>query len=389
MAATIADTGSDAALSRQLLDGIRAWVEIESHTADVVGVNRCMDACEAGWRAIGAAVTRIPGTHLPGVAGGGDHLLVDAPWNRAGANEPGVLILCHLDTVHPKGTIRDLPFRIDGDRAYGPGIYDMKGGAYLAFAAVRAIASSGKASPLPVRVLYVADEEIGSPTSRVLIEQEGARARYALVVEPARDGGKVVTARKGVARFVLTAHGRPAHAGARHEQGRSAIVEMARQIGTIEAMTDYPSGLTFNFGQIRGGTADNVVPAFCEATLDMRVTSVAQGEAMVAKILARQPYNPDVQLVVTGGLNRPPYEMTKPGAALFEQARRVAAPIGIDLVGMATGGGSDGNFIADRVATLDGLGVDGNGAHTMEEYLLISSLVPRLKLLQGLIATLA
>jgi glutamate carboxypeptidase len=380
---------SDADLTKSLLDGIRAWVEIESHTADVAGVNRCMDACEAGWRAIGADVTRIPGTSLPGVAGGGDHLLVKAPWNRAGANEPGVLILCHLDTVHPKGTIKDLPFRIDGDRAYGPGIYDMKGGAYLAFAAVRAIAASGNASPLPVRVLYVADEEIGSPASRPLIEQEGARAKYVLVVEPARDGGKVVTARKGVGRFVLTAHGRPAHAGAKHELGRSALVEMAKHIVAIEAMTDYKRGLTFNFGQIKGGTADNVVPAWCEATLDMRVTSMADGDELVAKILGLKSYDPDVRLEVTGGLNRPPYEMTKPGAALFEHARQVAKPIGIDLVGMATGGGSDGNFIADKVATLDGLGVDGNGAHTMEEYLLISSLVPRFKLLKGMMESLS
>jgi glutamate carboxypeptidase len=380
---------SNTDLTQSLLAGIRAWVEIESYTSDVAGVNRCMDACEAGWRGIGADITRIPGTQIPGYAGGGDHLLVNAPWNRAGANEPGVLILCHLDTVHPKGTINDLPFRIDGDRAYGPGIYDMKGGAYLAFAAVRAIAASGKASPLPVRLLYVADEEIGSPASRPLIEQEGARAKYVLVVEPARDGGKIVIARKGVGRFVLTAHGRPAHAGAKHELGRSALVEMAKQIVAIEAMTDYQRGLTFNFGQIKGGTADNVVPAFCEATLDMRVASMADGDELVAKILALQSYDPDVRLEITGGLNRPPYEMTKPGAALFEHARQVAKPLGIDLVGMATGGGSDGNFIADKVATLDGLGVDGNGAHTMDEHLLISSLVPRFNLLKGMIESLS
>jgi glutamate carboxypeptidase len=380
---------ADPALTQRLLDGIRSWVEIESHTADVAGVNACMSACAAGWQAIGASVKRIPGTSLPGVAGGGDHLLVDAPWNRPGSNEPGILILCHLDTVHPKGTIKDLPFRIDGDRAYGPGIYDMKGGAYLAFAAVRAFATDGKAAALPVRVLYVADEEIGSPASRPLIEQEGARAKFVLVVEPARDGGRIVTARKGVARFVITAHGRPAHAGARHELGRSAIVELAQHVVAIENMTDYARGLTFNFGQIKGGTADNVVPALAEATLDMRVASVADGNEMVAKILSLQPYNPDVQLTVTGGLNRPPYAETRAGAALFEHARKVAAPIGIDLIGVATGGGSDGNFVAEKVATLDGLGVDGNGAHTMDEHLLISSLVPRFRLLKGMLETLA
>jgi glutamate carboxypeptidase len=382
---------ADADLTAWLLAGIRSWVNIESHTADVAGVNACMDACETGWRDIGAAVTRIPGTALPGVAGGGDHLLVGAPWNRPGTNAPGVLILCHLDTVHPKGTIQSqLPFRIDGDRAYGPGIYDMKGGAYLAFAAVRAIAAERPASDtcLPVRLLYVADEEIGSPTSRALIEQEGARAKFVLVVEPARDGGKIVTARKGVGRFFLTAHGRPAHAGTSHVMGRSAIVELARQIVAIEAMTDYARGLTFNFGQISGGTADNVVPGQCTATLDMRVTSVADGEMMVAQILARHAYDPDVRLEISGGLNRPPYQQTAAGAALFDHARAVAAPLGIDLVGVATGGGSDANFVADKVATLDGLGVDGAGAHTLDEHLLISSLAPRFKLLKGLLETL-
>jgi glutamate carboxypeptidase len=383
-------TPSDTDLTARLLAGIRSWVDIESHTADVAGVNACMDACAGGWQAIGAHVTRIPGTALPGVAGGGDHLLVDAPWNRPGTNAPGVLILCHLDTVHPKGTIQvDLPFRIDGDRAYGPGIYDMKGGAYLAFAAVQALATGRQqTSQLPVRLLYVADEEIGSPTSRELIEQEGARAKYVLVVEPARDGGKIVTARKGVGRFCLTAHGRPAHAGSSHANGRSAIVELARQIVAIEGLTDYARGLTFNFGQISGGTADNVVPGQCTATLDMRVTSVADGEAMVGQILARTAYDPDIRLEVSGGLNRPPYQQTPAGAQLFAQARAVAAPLGIDLVGVATGGGSDANFVADKVATLDGLGVDGAGAHTLDEHLLISSLAPRFKLLKGLLETL-
>jgi glutamate carboxypeptidase len=382
------DGTGDLELTASLLEGIRAWVEVESHTPDIDGVNACMDACAAGWRAIGAEVTRIPGTPMPGLATGGDHLSVAAPWNRPGANEPGILVLCHLDTVHPKGTIRDLPFRIDGDRAYGPGIYDMKGGAYLAFAAIRAIAAEGRATPLPVRLLYVADEETGSPSSRALIEQEGARAKFVLVVEPARDGGKIVTARKGVGRFVIAAHGRPAHAGARHDLGRSAIKEIARHIVAIEAMTDYTRGITFNFGQIRGGTADNVVPARCETTLDMRVKTMEQGDELVARILGLEPYDPDVRLEVAGGLNRPPYEMSRAGAALFDHARAVAAPLGIDLVGISTGGGSDGNFVADKVATLDGLGVDGNGAHTMDEHLLISSLVPRFKLLKRLFETL-
>ncbi len=365
---------------RDLLDGIRKWVEVESHTPDTAGVNRMMDVCATGWREAGAKVTRIPGSK-----GLGDHLVVASAWGGEG---PGILVLCHLDTVHPKGTIEELSFRIDGDRAYGPGIYDMKGGAYLAFAAYRAIVAGGKATPLPIRFLYVADEETGSTTSRALIEKLADNAKYVLVTEPARDGGKIVTSRKGVGRFVLTAHGRPAHSGARHQDGRSAILEVARHVAAIEAMTDYKRGITFNIGQISGGTADNVVPARCEATIDMRVPTTVDADAMAAHFQGLKAFNPDVRVEVTGGLNRPPYEMSPASAKLYAQAQKVAAGIGIDLVGVATGGGSDGNFTAQKVATLDGLGVDGNGAHTMQEHLLISSLVPRMTLQKRLFETL-
>jgi glutamate carboxypeptidase len=364
----------------QMLDGIRRWVEIESHTADVAGVNRMMDACAEGWRQAGARVERVAGR-----AGYGDHLVVSSAW---GGDGPGILVLCHLDTVHPRGTIADLPFRIDGDRVFGPGIYDMKGGAYLAFAAYQAIAGAGRTTPLPLRFIYSADEEVGSPTSRALIEAHARNAKYVLVTEPARDGGKIVTSRKGVGRFVLEAHGRPAHSGARHEAGRSAILEVARHVVAIEAMTDYGRGVTFNVGQITGGTADNVVPAKCEATIDMRITNFADAEHFEQFFRNLKPYNPDVTVRVSGGLNRPPYEMSEAGARLFAHARAQAAELGIDLVGVATGGGSDGNFTAHFVATLDGLGVDGDGAHTMHEHMLASSLEPRMNLQRRLFETL-
>ncbi|MFM9845529.1 MAG: M20 family metallopeptidase [Hyphomicrobiaceae bacterium] len=365
----------------EILDGIRTWVEIESQTADVEGVNRVMTRAAEDFSAVGARVTRVPGT-----GGCGDHLRVASPW---GGDGPGVLILCHLDTVHPKGTLADhLPFRVDGDRAYGPGIYDMKGGAYLAFAAYRAIAAAGKATPLPIRILYVSDEETGSRTSRRLIESEGAKAKYVLVTEPARDGGKIVTARKGVGRYVMTARGRPAHSGGRHQDGRSAILEIARQVVDIEGLTDYKRGLTFNIGQISGGTADNVVPEHCSATIDMRIRSIADADEMDRHFKAIKPYNRDVALDITGGLNRPPFEKNDGIARLFAHARTLAAEIGFELIDASTGGGSDGNFTAHKVPTLDGLGVDGNGAHTHQEHLLISSLVPRMLLQQRLMETL-
>ena len=367
--------------TREILAGIREWVEIESHTPDVAGVNHLMDLCASGWGKAGAKVERIEGRD-----GYGDHLSVSSPWGRD--DEPGILVLCHLDTVHPRGTIKDLAFRVDGDRCYGPGIYDMKGGAYLAFAAFQAITRAGKSTPLPLRFLYTSDEETGSPTSRDRIVASAARAKYVLVTEPARDGGKIVTARKGVARFVITARGRPSHAGARHQDGRSAILEMARQIVDIEAMTDYKRGVTFNVGQITGGTAENVVPGLCEASVDMRIMTVADAEHFEAHFRNLKAYNPDVAVQVTGGLNRPPYEMNAAGAKLYAHAQKVASEIGLDLVGVATGGGSDGNFTAPFVATLDGLGVDGEGAHTLHEHMLVSSLMPRMSLHKRLFETL-
>lgn len=370
--------GADTA---SLLDGMRAWVEIESHTFDVDGVNRLMTLVASQFAAIGAHVARIPGRD-----GRGDHLSIASPW---GGNGPGILVLCHLDTVHPKGTLaRDLPFRVEGDKAFGPGIADMKGCAYNAYAAYCAIAADAKRQHLPVRLLYTSDEEVGSPTSRALIEAAADDAKYVLVVEGARDGGKIVTARKGVGRYEITTHGRPAHAGARHQEGRSAILEMARQVIAIEAMTDYARGITVNIGQITGGTADNVVPEHCRAAIDLRVATMVDAEAMHAKLMALTSIGPDITVMVKGGMNRAPYELTAGGKALFEHARTLAREFDIDLQGVSSGGGSDGNFTAHKVATLDGLGCDGHGAHTHAEHVFISSLVPRKMLLQRLYETL-
>jgi glutamate carboxypeptidase len=363
-----------------LLAGIRRWVEIESQTGDVDGVNRMMTQVATEFTEAGGIVERIAGRD-----GYGDHLSIRSPWGQG----PGVLVLCHLDTVHPKGTLaNDLPFRIDGDRAYGPGICDMKGGAYIALAAFRDLVQRGQKTPLPIRFLYTSDEEVGSPTSRALIETEAANARFVLVTEPAREGGKIVVARKGVGRFVMVAHGRPAHSGARHQDGRNAIRELAHQILHIEGLTDYERGVTFNIGQISGGTAENVVPARAEATIDMRVNDMADAEHFTAHVLGLQPVTPDVRLEISGGMNRMPYEQNDGVKRLFDHAKKLAEPLGIDLVGIKTGGGSDGNFTAQKAPTLDGLGVDGHAAHTLEEHIYISSLLPRMRLQQRLMETL-
>jgi glutamate carboxypeptidase len=366
----------------EILAGIGAWVEIESPTTDAAAVNRMADRVQQDFSAIGARVERIAGRD-----GFGDHLLVTSPWGDDG---PGILVLSHLDTVHGIGTLATtLPFRVDGDVAYGPGIYDMKGGAHLAFAAMRHLVRMGRATRLPIRHLLVSEEEVGSPTSREIIEREARRARYVLVTEPAREGGRVVTARKGTARFELRVHGVSAHSGARHQDGRSAIKELARQILELEGMTDYATGVTVNVGVIAGGTRANVVAAEARAEIDMRVPNPELGEAAVARVLALQPFDPDVTLQVSGGLNRPGYEKSPEIAALFETAKALAAGIGFELQDLKTGGGSDGNFTAAIAPTLDGLGVDGKGGHTDYEQLYVSSLVPRARLLLGLFETLS
>ncbi len=245
-----------------------------------------------------------------------------------------------------------------------------------------------RASTLGVTQLYVSDEEIGSPTSRALIEAEGRKAKYVLVTEPARDGGKIVTGRKGVARFEIFIKGVPAHAGTRPGDGRSAIRELGNIIQTLEAMNDLARGVTVNVGVVRGGTKPNVIAEEAYAEVDMRVPTIADADELVPKILDLKSRTEGVSVKVVGELNRPPYEKSNAGAALYEHARTLAAEIGFDLVDTRTGGGSDGNFTAPHTATLDGLGVDGKGAHTHYEQMYISSIEPRARLLYRLYQTL-
>ncbi len=370
--------------AEEILDGIRLWVDIESPSHDAAAVNRMVDKVEGELAPLGAAIERIPGRD-----GFGDVLKARSPW---GGDGPGILVLSHLDTVHPIGFKENtLPFRREGDKVYGPGIYDMKAGAHLAFYAYRHLVRSGKESLLPITFLYVPEEEVGSPTSRAVIEAEAKKNKYVLVTEPARDGGKIVTSRKGVGRFVLEIEGRPAHAGARHQDGRSAVKEMARLILAIEGMTDYERGITTNVGLVGGGTGVNVVPQFCRAEIDLRVPDAAIGEEMVATLYGLKPSDPQLKLKMSGGMNRPPYRKDAKIQALFDHAKEVCAEIGFDLEDVKlTGGGSDGNFTAALgIPTLDGLGADGYGAHTDYEHIFYSSLEPRAKMWIRLFETLS
>lgn len=357
------------------------WVRVESFTRDRDGVNLMVDA-------VLASVEGLPIGHerFIGRSGLGDSLVL-----RAGpqtAAQP-LLLLSHLDTVHPPGTVNGpLAVRREGDRLYGPGVYDMKGGAFLALEAFKAVVARARL-PVPIVFVFTPDEEIGSPTSRGLIEYLARDARAAFVTEPARDGGKVVTARKGVGIVDIEIEGLPAHAGARHENGRSAIAEAARQIAAIEAMTDYERGITLNVGVINGGTARNVIPQHCHFEVDFRVVDKLDALQVENALHALRAHDRDVKMSVKGGLNRPPFPPNAQTMALFAHAKGLAAVDGWELDHVPlTGGGSDGNFTADiGCPTLDGLGIDGDGAHTLQEYGLISSLLPRQKLIEKLLET--
>ena len=370
----------------EVLTGIVEWVSIESPSHDAKSVNKVVDHVEGQFRDLGLKLERIPGRD-----GFGDILECKTPPEMSQGDGKGILVLAHLDTVHPIGMIeKDLKIRREGDSIFGPGIYDMKAGGYIAYYALRHLMRQGKKTRLPVTFLFIPEEEVGSPTSRARIEDAARSHKYALVMEPGRDGDRVVTSRKGVGRFTLTVKGTASHAGVRHQDGRSAIHEMARQIMRIEAKTDYNRGITCNVGLIQGGTGVNVVPSECKIEVDLRVPSQQLAEEMTHWFLNLEPIGHDVTLTVEGEMNRPPYQKDAGISALFEKAQAIYREIGKELLDVPlTGGGSDGNFTAALgIPTLDGLGADGKGAHAAFEQIYYSSLVPRTYLCTRLLETL-
>ena len=367
-----------------IVEDILRLAAIESPTGQAAGVNGVLDTVAGWFEGTGASLERR--TIRDGF---GDLLKVRS---AAGGDGGGILVLSHVDTVHPVGTLAGpLPLRREGERLYGPGVYDMKGGLVLAVAAFRRIAGAGTATPLPVTFMFTPDEEVGSVASRQHIEAEAARHKYVLVTEPKRNGGRIITSRKGTGRFQIEARGRPAHAGAAHDKGRSAIRAMAHIILEIEGFTDYARGITTNVGLVVGGTGVNVVPEHCRINADMRILDLASAKELEARFHGLTSPDPDVAVTVTGGMTRPPFERGPHIDLLFDKAAAVASTLGVALEsGPRTGGGSDGNFTAAMgLPTIDGLGVDGDGAHTHQEHLLVSSIGPGTRLFQGLFETLA
>ena len=362
-----------------MLAGLRPWVECESPTFDASAVNRMMGMVGRDLAIMGARVERIAGR-----MGYGDCVRATFPHK---SSEPGILVMGHMDTVHPVGTLGQLPWRRDGERCYGPGIYDMKGGNYLSLEAIKQLHRAGITTKLPVTVLFTSDEEIGSPSTRDLIEAEAARHKYVLVPEPGRPDGGVTTGRYAIARFNLEATGKPSHAGARLADGRSAIREMARQLIAIEDMTT--EDCTFSVGVIHGGQWVNCVTTTCAGEALSMAKRQQDLDRGVAAMLAIRPTGNDVQFKVTRGVTRPVWEPDARGLALHAHAERLAKSLGHPLPHQSSGGGSDGNFTgAMGIATLDGLGVQGGGGHTLEEYIVIDSLLWRGRLMAGLLATL-
>jgi glutamate carboxypeptidase len=363
-----------------MLAGLRPWIECESPTYDAPAVNRMMVLAARDLAVAGARVEVIPGR-----MGLGDCVRARFPHPRR--DEPGILVLGHLDTVHPVGTLARLPWRREGGRVYGPGILDMKGGNFLALEAIRALGRAGAATPLPVTVLFTSDEEIGSPATRDLIEAEAARHRYVLVPEPGHEDNGVVTGRYAIARFDLEAVGRPSHAGSRLGDGRSAVRAFARKILAIEAMTG--EDCTFSVGIVQGGQWVNCVPTRCRGQALSMAKRQADLDDGVARMLALSGSEDDVTFTVTRGVTRPVWEPDAGTLALYETARGLADGLGQGLPHRSAGGGSDGNFTgAMGIPTLDGLGALGRGYHTLEEYIEAESLVGRARLFAGLLATL-
>jgi glutamate carboxypeptidase len=372
----------DYLLARQeaMVQTIEQLVMLESPTTDRTAVNAVGHTLAHAFEALGAKVEPLP------QAAFGDHLRVT--W---GQGDRQILLLGHMDTVWPVGETADRPFQVAKDTTSGlltgtgPGAFDMKGGLVIGLYAVTALRELGLTPTHRLVFLLNSDEEVGSPTSQHLIEREGLRSAAVLVLEPSREEA-LVTWRKGVGRFELEVQGLASHAGAAHDRGVSAVEELAHQILHLEAMTDYDRGTSVNVGVVQGGSKINVRPASAWAAIDLRVTTAEEGQRMVDTILGLQPVNPKATLIISGGMNRPPWELSPRSEALFERARRVGAMLGMNLWAAGTGGGSDGNFTAALgIPTLDGLGIVGDDAHALTEWVDLSSLPRRAALLAELI----
>ncbi len=359
---------------------LKLLVETESPSRDKAAVDRVGAIVAEEARKLGARVEIIPNQVT------GNHVLCrfPSPTGRGVRGEGGILLLCHMDTVFPLGTLNKMPFREADSKIFGPGTLDMKAGIVIALAAIEESQKSG--SSRPVTLLCNSDEEIGSHTSRAHIERLAKQSALVLVLEGGLLDGGLKTWRKGVGEFFVKTRGRAAHAGGDHEKGRNAIEEMAHQVIAIQKLTDYSKQTTLNVGVIQGGTVSNVVPEEAAIQVDVRVMQPGEWERIEAEMRQLKPVLDGTSIEVTGRLNRPPLPFDETMKATFENARAIAAQIGMDLKAGGTGGASDGNFVAPLgIPLLDGLGAVGEGYHSEREYIFADSLPERTRLLSALL----
>lgn len=368
------------ARQENLLAGVRALVEQESPTRDSAATTAVIAKLKTRLDAIGAT-TKLHETER------GTHLVSRMSFGKTLRGRP-VLLLGHVDTVWPLATLTRRPFRVENGRAFGPGIFDMKSGVEVMLAALEAIHELELQPQGEIRIVLSCDEESGSTTSRDLITAEASDCVAVLVLEPSLPGGKVKTARKGIANYEVIARGISAHAGLDPEKGVSAVSELAHQILALNALNDRREGISVNVGVISGGTLSNVVAAEARAEVDVRFRTKAQGQDISNRIESMQPAQTGAQIEIRGGVNRPPLERTPAVVALFNRARSIASQLGLDLGEGPTGGASDGNFTAALgIPTLDGLGVEGDGAHAAHEHIVVADLPLRAALITALLTT--
>jgi glutamate carboxypeptidase len=317
----------------------------------------------------------------------GNHVRATFTTAQSAADTKPALVLCHFDTVWAVGTLARRPFQVAEGKAYGPGIFDMKSSLVLTEYALRAVRDLNL-TLRPLRLLFTSDEEVGSRSSRALIEAEALQAAYVLVLESPLPGGVLKTTRKGIGGYALTITGRAAHAGIEPEKGISAVQELAHQILKLHALTDMQKGTTVNVGVVQGGTVSNVVAPHAHAEIDIRAWTQDEAERLSTAIEALQPVTPGATVQVTGGWNRPPLERRVTGE-LFQRAQQIGGRLGLDLQEGGTGGGSDGNLTgALGIPTLDGLGVPGAGAHADYEHIEVDQIAERAALLTALLLAL-
>jgi glutamate carboxypeptidase len=368
----------------EMLSLLRKMVEIESPSDDKAAVDRMGSFLAEAFERLGGQVTFYPqeaaGNHLKAEFAGGASVR---------ASGKPVLLLGHFDTVWPMGTLAKMPFRFADGRAFGPGVYDMKAGIVMMIFALRALKEAGVAHR-PVTVLLDTDEEVGSTTGRPIVEATAKDCEAVLVLEPSQGPqGHLKTSRKGVGEITIRVRGRASHSGVDFEKGRSAIVELARQLLEVFKFTDLSRGITVNPGVIQGGTRSNVVAAEAWAEVDLRIARAEDAEVLEQKFAALKPFDPDCSIEISGGINRPPMERTEGTVRLFGIAQNIAGAMGWKLEESSTGGGSDGNFTsALGIPTLDGLGALGEGAHALNESVVIQELPQRTSLLANLIQSL-